>query len=180
MKSVDPIRDKELISEILEWLKQRNYRDYLMFLIGINTGLRISDILKLRYSDFKGTHLYITEIKTKKKKEIPINSVLRNEFKNLKPSNPKALIFKSRQGRHKAIGRKRAYQIMQDVGKEFGIENIGTHTLRKTFGYHYMQNGGDIEVLKVMFNHSDSSITARYIGINKKMVDNAYKSFGLR
>ena len=179
MKYVEPIRDKVLLSQILEWLKKKNYRDFLMLLIGINTGLRVSDILKLRYKDLSREILYITEQKTNKLKEIPVNLVLRDEFRNIGAEYKEQYIFKSRQG-NGPITIQRAWQIMKEVEQEFKLKNLGTHTMRKTFGYHFYQKKKDVVTLMEIFNHSDSEITLRYIGVNREMVNEAYKSFSLK
>lgn len=179
MNYVEPIRDKETLTQILGWLKAKNYRDYLMVLIGVNTGLRISDILKLRYKDLMRDKLYITEKKTKKLKEIPINKVLRDEVKRMTYDYPEQYIFKSRQGGQRPITPRRAWQIMKQIEEEFNLPTSGTHTLRKTFGYHFYQEKKDVVTLMEIFNHSNEHITLRYIGVNRHMVTEAYKSFSL-
>lgn len=70
MNFVQPIRDPETIQDIKDYLKDKNPRDYIMFLIGIYTGLRISDILRLRVKDVSGSHISIREKKTNKQKRI--------------------------------------------------------------------------------------------------------------
>jgi integrase len=179
LKYVEPIRDKVLLSQILEWLKKKNIRDYLMFLIGINTGLRVSDILKLRYKDLNKDIIYITEKKTNKLKEIPVNSVLRDEIRKMNPEYKEQYIFKSRQG-NEPITIQRAWQIMKEVEKEFKLKNLGTHTMRKTFGYHFYQKKKDVVTLMEIFQHASDKITLRYIGVNRNMVNEAYKDFNLK
>jgi integrase len=63
--------------------------------------------------------------------------------------------------------------------KNVGLEEIGTHTLRKTFGYHFYLETHDIGLLQELFNHSSPKITLRYIGITQDTVDNAYENFCL-
>ena len=75
------------------------------------------------------------------------------------------------EGGAKPITRQQAYKILNDAAGKFGVERIGTHTLRKTFGYHFYQQTKDIATLKEIFNHSDISITFRYIGINQDIKD---------
>jgi integrase len=176
---VEPIRDMDLVSRILKFLKERNERDYMMVLMGFNTGLRISDILRLTYKDIGDEYIYIREQKTKKMKEIPINSVLKAELiKYGAGKDDMEFLFKSRQA-YIAITRQRAYQILQDVAVEFRINNFGTHSLRKTFGYHFYQKTKDVVTLQEIFNHSHSSVTLRYIGVNRQLVNKAYKAFTL-
>jgi integrase len=80
MNFVQPIRDSEKVEAIKKYLKEHNERNYLLFLIGINTGLRISDILKLKVGDVKGTHISIREKKTGKQKRIRITPSLKREL----------------------------------------------------------------------------------------------------
>ena len=81
MNLVQPIRDKEAIQEIKEFLKGQNERNYILFLLGINTGLRISDILRLRIRDVEGWSIFIREKKTKKVKEVKMPSELKESDK---------------------------------------------------------------------------------------------------
>ena len=83
MELVQPIRDKEVINKFKQELLHHSYRDYILFTVGINTGLRISDILPLKVKDIKGTHIVIKEKKTGKSKRFKINSSLRQKFMDL-------------------------------------------------------------------------------------------------
>ncbi|MBY0221781.1 tyrosine-type recombinase/integrase [Sporosarcina aquimarina] len=74
--------------------------------------------------------------------------------------------FRSRKGTNQAISRVQAWTIISDAAKELGLENIGTHSLRKTFGYHQIKRGTNITLLMKMFNHSSESVTLRYKGIH--------------
>ena len=69
---------------------------------------------------------------------------------------------------------------MSNAGKVFGIDSIGTHTLRKTFGYHMYQQTHDAVTLKEIFNHADISVTLRYIGINQDNKDKLIKGLSYR
>ncbi len=107
----------------------------MLFLVGINSGLRISDILQLK-------------------------------------------VFKSREGVNKLISRSTAYKILNKVASAVGLEeNIGTHTLRKTFGYHFYKQTKDVALLQEILNHSSPKITLRYIGLNQDQMDKAMKDF---
>ncbi|MGX5576555.1 tyrosine-type recombinase/integrase, partial [Bacillus toyonensis] len=81
MNFVQPIRDPEQIKQIKEYLKEKNARNYILFVMGINTGLRISDILKLKVGDVQGSHISMREMKTGKQKRIQITSALKRELK---------------------------------------------------------------------------------------------------
>lgn len=185
MKIVQPIRDREIITNIKNDLMKTGYRNYLMFVIGINTGLRVSDILALRVSDVKDkTHITITEQKTDKTKRFFINDQLRQDINvYIKDMEPNEYLFKSRQrdkeGNYKHMSRVRAYQILNDVAGPYGLDEIGTHTMRKTFGYWHYKQHKDIALLQNLFNHSAPSITMRYIGIDQDIMDKSVENFYL-
>jgi len=88
-------------------------------------------------------------------------------------------LFRSREGKNKPISRVRAYQLLSDVAKKVGLEEIGTHTLRKTFGYWHYKQHKDIALLQELFNHSAPSVTLRYIGINQDAMDQSLENFYL-
>ena len=122
METVQPIRDKNKIEEIKAILKRNNTRDYLLFVLGINTGLRISDILKLKVSDVKNrTHIEIREEKTNKSKRFFINTCLEkalNEY--LTGMNENEYLFKSQKGANKAIERWQAHKIINNAARQAG------------------------------------------------------------
>jgi integrase len=178
MNFVQPIRDPEKVQQIKEYFKEENERNYLLFVMGINTGLRISDILKLKVADVKGTHIVIREQKTGKQKWIRITPTLKRELKKYIENKPDhEYIFKSRQGGNKPIGRSMAYKILRKAANQFNLKDIGTHTLRKTFGYHFYQQTKDVAMLQEIFNHSSPDITLRYIGVNQDSMDKAMSKF---
>jgi integrase len=180
MELVQPIRDKEKIEEIKDILKRQSYRDWFLFVMGINTGLRISDLLKLKVKDVQGkTHITIKEEKTGKEKRFKINSSLQEWIEEYtRRLDPEEYLFPSRKTR-KPMTRVQAYRILNDVAKKVGLEEIGTHTLRKTFGYHFYQKTKDVALLQEIFNHSAPSVTLRYIGINQDVMDQAIDNFSL-
>lgn len=180
MELVQPIRDKKVIAKFKSELLKKGYRDYMLFVLGINTGLRISDILNLKVSDIKDkSHITIIEKKTGKNKRFLINSMLRTEIdKYIDGMEDDAWLFPSRTG-DKSISRVQAYRILNDVADKLGIEEIGTHTLRKTFGYWHYKQHKDIAILQDIFNHSAPSVTLRYIGINDDIKDKTIENFYL-
>ena len=179
MNEVQPIRDKEIIAKFKNKLLKKSYRDYMLFVVGINTGLRISDILPLRVKDVVGKHIIIKEKKTNKNKRLWINNTLRTELdKYIADMDDDDLLFPSRKG-DKPISRIQAYRILNDVAEELGVPEIGTHTLRKTFGYWHYKQFKDVALLQEIFNHSAPSVTLRYIGINADLMDESLKNFGL-
>ncbi|PNK41065.1 site-specific integrase, partial [Bacillus thuringiensis] len=168
MNFVQPIRDPEQIQQIKEYLKEKNARNYILFVMGINTGLRISDILKLKVGDLKGSHISMREMKTGKQKRIQITAALKRELRWFNENREDdEYLLKSRQGKNRPIGRSMAYKILSGVAAEFGLDEIGTHTLRKTYGYHMYMQTKNIALLMEIFNHSSEKVTLRYIGVNQ-------------
>lgn len=181
MKLVQPIRDREKIEQMKKELMKDSYRNYMLFVIGINTGLRISDILTLKVSDVRDrTHIVIKEIKRKKDRRFLVNGQLREEINRyVEDMKDEQFLFDSRNGDNKAITRQQAYNILNKAAEVVGIEEVGTHTLRKTFGYwHYKQNK-DVALLQDIFQHSAPSVTLRYIGINQDIMDMSIENFFL-
>lgn len=178
MNFVQPIRDPEQIQQIKEYLKEKNERNYILFVMGINTGLRISDILKLKVGDVQGSHISMREMKTGKQKRIQITSSLKRELKWFNEGREvEEYLLKSRKGKNRPIGRSMAYKILKSIAAEFGLDEIGTHTLRKTYGYHMYMQTKNIALLMEIFNHSSEKVTLRYIGVNQDAMDKAMSRF---
>lgn len=182
MTAVDPIRNKDDIQKVKDVLLKKCYRDYLFFEVGINTGLRVSDILKLKVSDIRGKYyIELKEQKTGKLKKFRMNNILRAELESyIRPKNDDNYIFESFRTSGNPLERTRAYCILNQAAKAAKLEmKIGTHTMRKTFGFHFYQKTKDIALLQQIFNHSSPSVTLRYIGINQDILDNAMADFVL-
>jgi integrase len=179
--TVEPIRDPDQIRKMKEYLLHKSYRDYFLFAFGINSGLRIGDILPLRVMDVISTnHLRIKEQKTGKIRKVRMTLALQEEItKYTQGMAASDFLFSSRQG-NKPISRVMAWKIIKESGRAVGVKSaIGTHTLRKTFGYHFYQRTKDVAILQEIFGHSSPSITLRYIGINDDLIDSAMKNFSL-
>ena len=182
MATVDPIRDLADIKKMKAELLRSSYRDFLFFEMGINTGLRVSDILKLKVSDVKDKYyIEIKEQKTGKTKKFRINDVLKSELESyLEGKKDNDYIFESRRTRGIPLERTRAYCILNQAAEAAGVKfKIGTHTMRKTFGFHFYQKTKDIALLQELFNHASPSVTLRYIGINQNIMDAALENFVL-
>lgn len=180
MNYVEPIRDKKKLKQMKKLLKEQSPRDHFLFVLGTNTGLRISDLLPLRVCDVRGkSHLLIIEKKTEKRKKFRLNQKLQKKIERYTAGmKPNEYLFASSK-RERPITRVRAYQIINGAARKIGLSEIGTHTLRKTFGYHFYQRTKDVATLQMIFNHSHPSITLRYIGINQDMMDQAVDEFSL-
>ena len=179
MKSVQPIRDIEKVQAMKNELLKTGYRNFMLFNIGINTGLRVSDILMLKVSDVKDKrHIMIKEKKTAKNKRFLINLNLKIDLdKYIMGMMEDEFLFKSQKGYNQPITRVQAYRILNEAAKKVGLTEVGTHTMRKTFGYFHYNQFKDIAILQDIFNHSSPSITLRYIGINDDMKDKTIENF---
>lgn len=178
MTIVEPIKNKDDIKKVENVLAKKNGRDLLLFVIGTNCGLRISDILSLDVGDVKGqSHIRIVEKKTGKFKKFPVNAKLKPMFEEYtKGKNPDEPLFKTVfQNRMQRFA---AYYIVRSACKEAGLqEKVGTHTMRKTFGYHHYRKFKDVAILQKIFNHSSPEITLRYIGIEQDEIEKSYVNF---
>ena len=192
MEFVQPIRDKKKIDTIKKILLAKNIRDFCLFTLGINSGLRISDLLSLSIGnvvDAKGKildRITLREKKTNKAKDFPISNVaskaILDYLRTRIPytANEPLFLSKKRKNGMAAIQRDQAYKIINGAAREIGLkEKIGTHTLRKTFGYHAYKSGIAIEVLQKLFDHSTPGITLRYIGITQDDLDDVYLNLNL-
>lgn len=186
MEFVQPIRDKKAL-ETMKKVLRSNLRDYCLFVLGINSGLRISDLLTLKVYDVCGEkgkikdRITIREKKTNKLKDFPLGESSRKALKEYLDSVPDLdqALFASRKGAG-PITRQQAYRILNDAARSIGIkEKIGTHSLRKTFGYHAFQSGVDITRIQKLLNHSSPSVTLAYIGITQDELDSVYLNLNL-
>ena len=172
MAKAQPIRDKTKVQELIRILEKDTTRTgkqkYLLFMTGIYTGRRISDIVRLRVGDVRGREsIVIVEKKTQKETEIFLPDKLQQAYKALLMNmGDDEYIFKSDE---KPITTRTAYNYMKDIekaGRFNGTDvHVSTHTMRKTFGYHYYKMTKDIATLMGLFNHSSAATTLIYIGI---------------
>jgi integrase len=180
--TVEPIRDRELISQMYFYLANKDPRYGLLFKFGLNTGLRISDILPVQLKnlytiagDFRD-YFTLYEKKTGKEKKIKLNTALREAIRYYAQEEnlmPESYLFWSKKATH--LGRVQAYRVLKEASEVLGIENFGTHSLRKTWGYWtYKASQHNIGLIMDTFNHSSQSITLRYIGISQDQKDELY------
>jgi len=180
VKDVQPIRDKQLIEDMKWSLKKWcGKRDYILFLIGINTGLRVGDLLKLKVKDVRRKKkIVIQEGKTKKKRTINLSNIY-DEIQEYINTLDSEWLFPSRKG-NKPITTTQAYRQLNKAAEMVDIdEGIGTHTMRKTFGYWFYKQTKDVAKLQKILNHSHPDITLRYIGITDEEIEKELDSFVL-
>jgi integrase len=180
MKTVQPIRSLTQIHKIENILKSQSLRDYMLFRLGINSGLRISDILSLKAKDLRNQDYFnLKEQKTGKTQRIKIQPTLKKELNQyLLNLQDNEYLFQSQKGINKPIQRMQAWRILNDVARKVGInEEIGCHTMRKTFGYWMYKMCKDVTIVQKFLNHSSPSVTLRYIGIVQDDMDSLIDSF---
>lgn len=191
METVQPIRDIKKIDAMKKVLLSGpcGARNHLLFTLGVNSGLRISDLLALQIGDVVDINgkvkdrIVLKEHKTGKEKTFPLGKNAVKAIKMHVPENnnlnTNLPLFPSRKG-SKAISRVQAWEILNNAAKEVGIsESIGTHSLRKTFGYHAFKAGHDITRIQKLLNHSSPAITLAYIGITRDELDEIYLNLNL-
>ena len=134
--AAEPIKSKKDIQSVEQYLKEHNERDYVLFVLGLNSGLRVSDIVRLNVSDvLDKTHITIIEKKTKKRKSFYINDKLKRVLKSyIKGREPDEPLFKGRQG--KRLDRSQVYRFIKKACTSCGLKmQAATHTMRKTFAF---------------------------------------------
>ena len=179
---VEPIRDKNDIQRIVEYFNNNDKRKYaVLFLLGINSGLRVSDLLGFKVKDvLNQSSIKLREQKTGKYKLFPLKDELQKMLNDFcKNRNPNEWLFV---GRHNLkLDRIIVYKTFVNACKELNINaNVGTHTMRKTFGYHHYKQFHDIALLQTIFNHYSPVVTKRYIGITQDEINESYLNLNLK
>ncbi|MED4682459.1 tyrosine-type recombinase/integrase [Bacillus mycoides] len=181
IKDVQPIRSLEKIED-MKWSLKRHCseRDYILFLLGINTGLRVSDLLNLKISDIKGKKkIAVKEGKTKKGRTIHLANIYEELNTYIGTIQGTEWLFPSRKG-DKPISRIQAYRQLNKASQMVDmIDGIGTHTMRKTFGYWYYKRTMNVAKLQMILNHSHPQITLKYIGITDEEIEDSLSNFVL-
>ena len=181
MNFVEPIRNRKKIAQIKNLLRgQRRYRDLLLFVVGINTALRVSDLLQLRVEHFLDNHqrikrrFWIRERKRGKRHEVVINNSIQESLKEYLTSypgianHPKNFVFFNTKTYNltQPIKRGQAWKFITSICREVGLSgNYGTHSFRKTWGYHARMLGVDLALIMHKLNHESIAYTKRYLGI---------------
>lgn len=192
MCKTDPIRKPDDIQKLKQYfLEKDQIRNYTLITMGMNTSLRISDLLGLQWNevyDFKKEkyrlHITIIEQKTGKRTIIAINDEVKHALELLRSSASHIAgddyIFKSRIGANQPIGRVSAYKIIRDAVEDLGMEGtISCHSLRKTFGYHAWKKGVPPALIMSIYNHSSIEITKRYLSIDQDDKDEVFLDMNL-
>ena len=183
----EPIKDTKELKSLINFYntKKPNTRNYCLIVLGLNTALRISDILSLKWNmiyDFSKkkftNRIVINEKKTGKTNIVPINKklliCLQKLFLKLKPQGCDYL-FTKHTDRSRPLNRTQAYRIVKQAANECNLTgNISCHSLRKTFGFFAWKQGTQPALLMAIYNHSSYNITQRYLGITQLEKDAIY------
>ena len=175
--TVDPIRKQKNIKSISRLLKPYP-RNYLLWVMGINNGIRTNDLVRLRYQQVEGLKagavIKIVESKTGKTNVVVVNKsvhkALQLYIKEINP-DPDDYLFKSRKG-NEHISSQSVGRLIRSWTKTINLKGqYGAHTLRKTWGYiQRIHFGAGFELLCKRYNHSNPAVTMRYLGIEDREV----------
>lgn len=194
MSTTQPIREPDKLLKFREYYESEedNPRNYALIIFGLNSALRISDILDLRWHDILRngkykTHITITEKKTGKENQVILNNPaisaldkLRNSLIRNNRFDEKHYIFSSQKYPHNNISRSQAFRIIKKAARHCGLpEHISCHSLRKTFGYFAWKQGIQPALLMSIYNHSSYEITKRYLCIDQNEKDEVYTKIAL-
>ena len=182
--TADYMQWEEMTNLVRRLSKDGNYKMSLLIAVGCFWGLRISDILALRWE----TILYVDEFtiqerKTGKARTIRINSQLKRHisdcYDRIKPVSVKSPILVSQKGTIFSIQRINVLLKEIKVRYRIKVKNFSCHSLRKTFGrqvYNMNSDNSELALVKLMelFNHSSVSITKRYLGLRQEELLNTY------
>ncbi len=202
-KTTQPIRSQSDRDALSSYFWNHNLRDYAFFHFGIATERRISDLVRLTVRDVaridrKGRFCIVERFEVREKKTGKFANII------LHPSARRALskylrqrrkkseslgallnepLFKSRKhgrdGEYR-IREQQAWRVLNNAARACGLNyKIGTHSLRKTFGYILYQSGQSIELIQKFLNHSSPAITLAYIGITQDDMDEAILSMDI-
>ena len=198
-----PIKDRKLLKRVLDYLirekehaktpikKYQTYRNYMIFLVGFNTAFRAEDLLQLRVKDVEKGYISIKENKTGKMQNFRMNKQLHSEIMeyikefDLK-SNDYLFMGQKKKDTYKGITKDVIYPITRQncqsvifpkVIKACGIDfKFGLHSLRKTFGYMFIEGGGNVITLMKMYNHDSPDVTLLYVMWNTTDIEKERES----
>lgn len=203
--AAEPIKNLNDIFAISEYLIDRKrYRDNMLFIVGINFGLRVSDLRMLRFSNLINENLTfknnfpVFEQKTrntrkrKKNRYITINTAVIEAvglyLKNTPNVHLSDYMFRSESNnggtKNKPLASQSINRLLKELAQELNLNiKMSTHTLRKTFCYHQMvmsnNSNRKLLLLQKMLNHSSPAQTLDYIGITSEEIEEAYKNLNL-
>ena len=191
--SVSPIRDEvDLRNFVSCFRKARDAeadprkarlldRNWMMILLGVNTALRFSDLRRLTADKVRGNCISQRDQKTGKENKFSLNPEIYREveaYVRRQGLGDGDYLFWSSKGVNRPLTRAQGYNIVQRARRMCGIRyQVGTHTLRKTYGFWFYRQTGDIVALQSILNHSSPAVTLVYIGMRRAEVDEKRRKF---
>jgi len=189
-----PITTTEKVLDIQDYLKYKNKRDYVLFIVGVTTGYRAGDLVILKARDIREalrkSEFTILEGKKKNSKNIreknrkprtveiipKVDKLLKDYIKDKKDYE---YIFQSRKGINRPIGVQAVSNILKEAGEYFGLYDISAHSMRKTYAYKiYIESDRDIVAVKELLGHRSIEETKLYIGLDREKYHQYSKSLG--
>ena len=187
MSTSQPLKNKRDIQKLKNYFYIREeYRNYALVTVGLNTALRISDLLHIKWKDVYNeekqdfySHIYLNEQKTKKNTIIVLNDSVKKALLLYK-EHLEYYNINGQKSTDKPISRIQAFRIIKDAVDALGFEeHISCHSLRKTFGYQAWREGTEPALLMTIFNHSSYAITKRYLCIDQDDKDKLFLKMNL-
>jgi integrase len=191
MEFVQPIKSKDDIEKMKNYLKSKSLRNWALFTLGINSALRISDLLSLKVDDVMDENgkirerIKVKEIKTKKRKDFPFTNKVKEALTEyITIEKPTDSLFPSQKSSgikgSGIVGRSQMNKILSDAAIAIGIkENIGSHSMRKSWAFHALDNGVPLVQIMYALNHSSERMTMKYLGLTQDGLDEVYLDLDL-
>lgn len=178
MAEVQAVKDLDKV-KLISYLLEKRYSKQMadIWNIGLNLALRISDLLSIKFDDIHDDRLLIHESKIGKLANIQLNNKALTTIKQIRKEHPTHIYlfqsYRNQQAMNTAprpLSRRAVSESFAMIGQEVNIA-LGTHSMRKTRGYHLYKATNDIARVMKMFRHSSEGVTLRYIGITQEDVD---------
>ncbi|EGT4563276.1 TPA: tyrosine-type recombinase/integrase [Clostridioides difficile] len=177
-------RTQEVL-DIQDYLKYKSYRNYVIFMLGITTGYRAGDLVKLKVRDVKealrrqeftimeGKKVNSKNIREKNRKPRTVEvrpRIAQILKKYIKGKHDYEYMFTSRKRKYPHIGVEAVSKALKEAGEYFGLCDITAHSMRKTYAYKiYIDSGKDIVAVKELLGHSSIEETKVYLGLDKEL-----------
>ena len=164
MNWVAPIKDEKTLKLFGETLKNVDYKYYIMFELGVGTGLQLQDILAFKNKDVTDKKEITVEIGTKNiKNTFTIPDDLQKIINDYtKGKDPEAYLILGHSTANKPVSREQAYRVLRAAGHKIGLSSIGAQTMRKTFAWKYYKETGDIYLVADVLGHKDVNTTKKH------------------
>ena len=187
MKFVHPLVKKTDVNKVTIFLRKHHPKVYAdLWEFALQTPLRISDLLKLRYDGLilegKEKKIRVKETKTGKIEVVYLNKVSEKIFNERRKENPEDVFlfesswrgYKNKNGTtHNPLSRETVDRVLKDAGAALGFE-LSMHVTRKTRAWLLYEKTNDLALVQHMLNHSHSSVTLRYLGLTEENKKSAY------